>query len=111
MKKIIKLLKFWKKNLNFFSFNKKSKIINEKIENYFRKKKNEKYNIIFFDPPYVDKTFIQNLILIKKNKIYDNKHVIILHRDKKTNDGLEKYLDVVITRVYGRSKLFFGKFN
>ncbi len=106
-----KAAKILEKNLNFFSFNKKSKIINEKIENYFRKKKNEKYNIIFFDPPYVDKTFIQNLILIKKNKIYDNKHVIILHRDKKTNDGLEKYLDVVITRVYGRSKLFFGKFN
>jgi len=96
-----------KNNLIKLSITDKAKIVEEKIENAINKKI-EKYNIFFLDPPFKDKEFINNLFLIKKNKLYQNKHVIIIHRDKSSSDPIDDYLDVIIEKKYGRSKIIFG---
>ena len=59
-----------KKNLNYLSIINKAKIYNENVEVFLRRKINEKYNVFFLDPPYIDKKFIQNFDLIKANKLY-----------------------------------------
>jgi len=70
---------------------------------------NKKFNIIFLDPPYKDKSFINCLKVIKKNDLLDKKHILIIHREVKSKDNLEKYLNIIESRVYGRSEIFFGR--
>ena len=65
----------------------------------------------FFDPPFSDKTFLTNLNLIKIKKIYKNKHIIIIHREKNSKDELNGLINILITKQYGRSKIIFGIFN
>jgi len=100
-----------KKNLIKLSTLNQATIINDKIKNIFIKKDKEKYNIFFLDPPFADKEFIINLSLIYKNKIYKKKHIIIIHRERKTNDALSYPFETLITKQYGRSKIIFGIFN
>ena len=104
-------LKVLNKNVINFSITNQVIIINDKIENFFKKSIKEKYNIFFFDPPFRDKTFVKNLNFIKNNKIYEKKHIVIIHREKKTNDILDKSIDTIIEKNYGRSRIIFGTFN
>ena len=52
---------------------------------------NEKFEIIFFDPPFSDDYFQENLKLIKGNKLFAVNHIVIIHREK-TNDMLDRYI-------------------
>ena len=100
-----------KKNLILLSIKNKASIFNFEIENFLKGEKRKKFNIFFFDPPFSDKTFIQNLGLIKDNEIYEKKHIVIIHRERETEDNLKDYMNVVMSRQYGRSKIFFGFFS
>ncbi len=73
--------------------------------------KNEKFDFFFFDPPFKDKKFVENLENIKKRKIFNKKHVVIIHRENKTEERLDLYLNTILIREYGRSKIIFGNFN
>ena len=68
-----------------------------------------KFDFIFCDPPFRD-TNINNLIelIIKKNLLKKN-GIIILHRHKNTKEKLTVYFKVIDKRVYGLSKIIFGK--
>ena len=87
----------------------KTIIYNNKIENILKDKK-EKYNIFFFDPPFINKNFVEIFSLIKKNRIYTRKNIIIIHRDNKTKDTLENYINIIDVKKYGRSKVTFAFF-
>ena len=100
-----------KKNLLKLSITDKATIINDKIENILNWNKGEQYNIFFFDPPFQDNKFIEILKIIKENKIYMDKHIVIIHRDNKSTDIIESTLNTIITKKYGRSKIIFGRFN
>ena len=50
-------------------------------------------------------------MLIKQNKIFLDNNVIIIHRDKKNNENLKNYINIITTKNYGRSKIIFGLFN
>ena len=65
----------------------------------------------FFDPPFADKEFKRALNLIKTAKIYNIKHVVIIHRERKAQDNLDTFIDIIISKQYGRSKIIFGVFN
>ena len=106
-KKAVDLLE---KNLINLSIINKSKIFNSNIEEALINVK-DKFDIIFLDPPFKDTKFIQNLETIKKNKIFSSNHVVIIHRERKTNDNLNDNLKIVETKQYGRSKIIFGVFN
>ena len=85
-------------------------MISEEIEKYLNVKKTEKFNIIFLDPPFAEDSFINDLKLIKKNQIYLKNHVIIIHRESKTNDNFDGIFNPLIIKKYSRSKIIFGKF-
>ena len=104
-------IKILNENLKKLSIANKSKIFNDNIENVLLNNLNEKFNIFFFDPPFNDKYYVKNLELIKKNKLYKAKHVIIIHRERKTEDFLENYIKVIDIKNYGRSKIIFGFFK
>tara|TARA_A100001015_G_scaffold300250_1_gene385416 strand:+ start:640 stop:1209 length:570 start_codon:yes stop_codon:yes gene_type:complete len=101
-----------KKNINNISLLKNSKIIAKDIDVFFNDQTFEyikKFNIIFLDPPYTDKSFINYLKVIKEKDLLDKKHILIIHREVKSNDNLERYLSILENRIYGRSEIFFGK--
>ena len=68
-------------------------------------------NMIFFlDPPFLDKNFVQNLELIKSKKLFNKKHIVIIHRENKIYDYLDNLLNIILIKKYGRSKILFGTF-
>ena len=100
-----------KKNLNQLSIISYAKIVENKIENIFREENKKGFDIFFLDPPFKDVKFIENLNMIKKNKIHKNEHIVIIHREKNSNDVLSNVIDIIITKQYGRSKILFGVFK
>jgi|TARA_B110000444_G_scaffold255126_1_gene288887 16S rRNA (guanine966-N2)-methyltransferase len=83
-----------------------------KIKTFFKNiKKNYKFDIIFFDPPFLDKEFIDHLYFFKKQGLYSKKHLVILHRESNAADNLKIIINVIKEKKYGRSKIIIGKFN
>ena len=98
-----------KKNLVKLSILNQAKILNDSAENIL-KKNNEKFDIFFFDPPFLNSSFIDNLKLIKEKKIFNNNHLIIIHREKNSKDNFKNILNPLVMKEYGRSKIIFGVF-
>ncbi len=103
-------IKILNKNLASFSIEEKALMINDKNENYLNINKKDKFDIIFLDPPFADNKFINEIKLIKKNKIYSKNHLIIIHRESKSYDDLSGILKPLVIKKYSRSKIIFGKF-
>ena len=69
------------------------------------------YEFIFLDPPYKENRIKFILTLIKDSKILRKDSIILIHRDKKFTDEFPKDFKLIMIKKYGRSKIFFGKFN
>ena len=67
--------------------------------------------IFFFDPPFIDFNFLNNLKLIKKKKLFESSHIVIIHRERETEDDFGDILKIIETKQYGRSKILYGIFN
>jgi len=101
-----------KENITQLKIEKKSKIFETKVVSFLsRLKKSDKYDVIFFDPPFSENFFINELNMIKNSNIYNKNHIIVIHREKKTQDNLSGVMNVLMTRNYGRSNVLFGDFN
>ena len=94
-----------KKNLLNLSIVDKTKVLNDKIENFLKKKFLQKFDIFFLDPPFQKYEYIKNLILIKKENLFAKNHVVIIHREKGEIDNLSKVLNIIDSKEYGRSKI------
>ncbi len=70
----------------------------------------EKFNIIFLDPPYENKKCVEIIKTIKKKNLLNKKHILVVHREKNSEDHIDKHLNIIENRVYGRSEIFFGRF-
>ena len=46
---------------------------------------------------------------MKKKILLNKKHIIIIHREIKSEDNINKYINIIENRVYGRSEIFFGR--
>ena len=99
------------KNLLNLTNSKKVNVIKDKAENIHIWAKRNEFNVFFLDPPFSDFQFIQTLKVIEKNKIFQKKHIIIIHRERKTKDKIGDFFNPLIVKEYGRSKIIFGKFN
>ena len=110
VEKDINASKVISQNLLTLNIMNKAIIVKEEITNFLNKKNLGKFNIIFLDPPYISTDYLNDLILIRQKKIYQKKHVVIIHRDCKSSDVYEKTLETILIRKYGRSKIIFGKF-
>ena len=75
------------------------------------KESEEVFDYIFLDPPFKDKEINILIDQIKKSKVADLKSLLIIHRNKKSNDKISKYLNVIEEKSYGLSKIFFCKLN
>jgi len=100
-----------KKNILKLSIADKTNIYNYNINANFIGSIKEKFNIFFLDPPFADTNFLQNLRILKKNKMFKKKHIVIVHREKKSKDNFDDSLEVVEIKYYGRSKIIFGVFG
>ena len=99
-----------RKNLNYLLILEKSNVFKENVTNFLKRNINEKYNMFFFDPPYADKDFVNNINLIKRNRLFKKNHIVIIHRDVKSNDNLKDLIKITVVKEYGRSKVIFGLF-
>ena len=107
-----KALVVLKKNLLNLKIENQTEVFSEKIISFFNKSRNkDKFEIIFFDPPFAENFFIEELKLLKNSTIYKKKHLIVIHREKKSKDNLEKIININFTKKYGRSWVIFGDFN
>ena len=100
-----------KKNILKLSIADKTNIYNYHINANFIEGIKEKFNIFFLDPPFADTNFLQNLRILKKNKMFKKKHIVIVHREKKSKDNFNDSLEVIEIKYYGRSKIIFGVFG
>jgi len=69
-----------------------------------------KFNLIFLDPPYKEKNISLLLNEINEMNILIEEGIIILHRHKRSNDSFDSKFKILRTENYGISKIIFGKF-
>ena len=101
-----------KKNIEKLKLQKKTEVFLSDVYNLIKKKKlNSKFDLIFCDPPFKDSN-IKNLIeLIYNSSLLNSDGILILHRNKSTEENLPDYLKVVEERIYGISKIMFGRLS
>ncbi len=104
-KAVIEILK---KNLESLKIIDNAFIVNDLILNFLKKEHSKKYDLVFLDPPFTDTNFTTELKLIRERKICNKRHIIIIHREKKSHDDLKDIFNTQIIRQYGRSKIIFG---
>tara|TARA_B100001250_G_scaffold412008_1_gene442089 strand:- start:137 stop:700 length:564 start_codon:yes stop_codon:yes gene_type:complete len=78
-------------------------IFNEKIYKSF----NKTYDLIFLDPPYLEKKINKLLSIIHKFKLLNKKGIGIIHRNNKKNESLSNNFKIIDQRIYGISKILF----
>ena len=105
------VLKILRNNIANLKFENKSKVINIdafKINNNTFKE-DQKFQIIFCDPPYKEKkieVLIKNII---EMDILEKNGIIIIHRKKGDLDNYPKKFKIIDTKSYGLSTFVFGK--
>ena len=111
--KYIPTLNILKKNIQALECEDKCQIFEKDIENIEEvlKIKNIKFNLVFLDPPFLNKNI--NIII---DKIYDMKilsdnALIIIHRNKNTEEKYSKRLEELKVEKYGKSKIVFAKIS
>jgi 16S rRNA (guanine966-N2)-methyltransferase len=103
-----KVLPILKKNLANLKSNINFDIIEKDIinSNLFSKF-NEKYDLVFLDPPYKEKDIDTLLIKIDEGKILNKNSIIIIHRHKSKIDTLPSNFKIIEEKTYGVSKILF----
>ena len=106
------VLKILKNNISNLKYENQSKVIDVdafKInKNTF--KLDQKFHIIFCDPPYKEKRIellIENII---EMDILEKNGIIIIHRKKGDLDSYPKKFRIIDTKIYGLSTFVFGKY-
>ena len=102
------VLPILKKNLADLKLINNYHIIEKDIydKNLFLKLEN-KFDIIFLDPPFKEKDLNKILLNIKDNKILNKNGIIIVHRHKTEEDILPKNFKIIEEKKYGISKIIF----
>ena len=100
-----------KKNIDQLNFQKKTEVIKKDIlyDNNF-KFLNNKFDIIFLDPPYKEKRIKEIIISINNNNLLNKNGLIIIHRHSKQKNELPKNFKIIEEKKYGISKIIFGNF-
>ena len=112
VEKYERVLPILKRNLNNLKSEINYEIIESDILNKFEFKILKfRYDIIFLDPPYKEKTLKNILNKIIGNKILKDNGVIIIHRHKKEVDEYPKNFQLIDEKKYGISKIIFGAFS
>ena len=110
-------IKILEKNIKKLKVKDKTKVFSDDVFHVIKKHdkalsnwfSDMKFDLIFCDPPFRD-TNINDLIeLIITKNLLKKSGIIILHRHKNTKEKFTICFKVVDKRVYGLSKIIFGK--
>ena len=102
------VLPILKRNLiNMKLFN-NFKIIERNVYENLEFLRNEKFDIIFLDPPFKEKKINFLIEKILEKKILNKNGILILHRHKNDNVKITKKLNILDSRNYGISKILFA---
>jgi len=100
------------KNIEKLKVKKKIKICVNDVFDLIEKKNilKLKFNLIFCDPPFKN-TNLESLIklIFKKNLLIKN-GILIIHRSRISNEKLPDQFKIIDERLYGKSKIIFGRF-
>ena len=107
------VLPILKRNIENLNLNEKCSILEYDIyESNILSKLENKFDIIFLDPPYKDKNLDKLLIEINNHKILNEEGIVIIHRHKNEQDIIPKVFQIVDQKKYGISKItFLSKLN
>ena len=102
------VLPILKRNLGNLNLNEKFSILEYDIyEGNILSKLENKFDIIFLDPPYKDKNLDKLLIEINNQKILNKEGIVIIHRHKNEQDIIPKVFQILDQKKYGISKITF----
>jgi len=103
------VLSVLKKNIDNLNQQNQTKVIEKDIfsENTL-KLLNDKFDIIFMDPPYKEKKLSFLLNAITELELLNTDGIIIIHRQRKEEDDLPKEFNLILEKNYGISKIIFG---
>ena len=103
-------LKILKQNISYLKLENKCEIYDCSAYNLKDTDLNKRrFDILFLDPPFRDKKIKSLIDQIKDLKVADIDSVIIIHRNKKSDDKISQYLNIIEEKNYGLSKIFFCK--
>jgi 16S rRNA (guanine966-N2)-methyltransferase len=100
------------KNIKKLKVENKIKIFFNDIFDFIEKQNvlRSKFNLIFCDPPFKDRNIEKLIKLIFDNNLIIKNGIIIIHRNKTTKEKLPDNFEILEERIYGISKIIFGKF-
>ena len=102
------VLNILEKNITNLNLEKRSNILKDDLLNDFSfNKLNQKFDIIYLDPPFKEKKIIPLISKMKDSKILKRNGVVILHRHKDENDDFSDVFNIIEEKKYGISKIIF----
>jgi len=102
------IIHIFKKNIKNLRITNNYKLIEGDIfDNKIINSLKEKFDLIFVDPPYREKRISNLFFILNKSKILEKNCLIVVHRNKKSNDDSYNNFKIVDIRTYGISKILF----
>ena len=99
------------KNFEQLKIENKINLHSIKVSKFIEQNSKNKYDIIFFDPPYSKMEYINDIKLLNDLKMYNKNHLIIIHRERGNLEKIDNFLNIKLIKEYGRSKIIFGVFG
>ena len=107
----LSVVKILRKNIQNLNLGQKTKVIEKDIlSNLDFTELNQKYDLIFIDPPFKEKKIKHLILNIYRSEILSSNGIIILHRNSKYYDVFPKELNILEKKTYGVSQIFFCNF-
>ena len=105
------VLKILTNNIKKLKVEKKTKIFFNDVFELIEKQNISlsKFDLIFCDPPFEDSNVSKLIKLILNKELLKKNGIIILHRKKNIEERLPDCLNILDIRIYGLSKIIFGK--
>ena len=107
----LSVVKILRKNIQNLNLGQKTKVIEKDIlSNLDFTELNQKYDLIFIDPPFKEKKIKHLILNIYRSEILSSNGIIILHRNSKYYDVFPKELNILEKKTYGVSQILFCNF-
>ena len=96
-------------NIKELKLEKKTSIFDTSVFYFLEKisKIEDRYDLIFLDPPFKEENLSIFLKLLKDKKLVNKNGIIIIHRHKKSKDAISENFKFKLEKIYGLSKIIF----
>ncbi len=104
------VVKILKKNIDKLKIKNNFKIYENDIFALLKKKNifKLKFDLIFCDPPFENKDIKKLIELILSKNLLNKNGIVVIHRNRNSEDKFPSFFKIVDERIYGISKLIFG---